>query len=122
MGLLIFLMLNFPIKSPLPTEYKQGVADLVAEIADAPYGTVLYDHYYSWQLRYALYDTGVHLAWVELPHNLTDDLLVHGDIGTRYLILPEDRRKMSWENAVLEAGDVLTIVKQKNGLALYKID
>jgi hypothetical protein len=44
----------------------QGAAAIATTLADAPYGTVLYDHWFSWQWRYHLFDKRVFVSW--FPH------------------------------------------------------
>ncbi|MFN2192154.1 MAG: ArnT family glycosyltransferase [Candidatus Promineifilaceae bacterium] len=64
----------------------------VAEYLDqAPYGTVLYDHWFSWHWRYAFIDKGVYTSWFPHPTGLVDDLQVFGSSpGDRYLVVPDD--------------------------------
>ncbi len=45
----------------------QGAWQVAERLRDAPYGTVLYDHWYSWQWRYHLFDTGVYVSWFPNP-------------------------------------------------------
>jgi hypothetical protein len=66
-----------------------GTAQIAKVLADAPYGTVLYDHWYSWQWRYQLFDKRVFVNWVAHPEALTADLAVFGHDGNlHYLVLP----------------------------------
>ena len=84
-------------------EADQGAAEVAKFLQDAPYGTVLYDHWYSWQWRYHLFDRGVYVSW--FPHSgaLVEDLEVFaGDEEERYLVLPHNEAA----NPVLRAIDV----------------
>ena len=66
-----------------------GTAQIAAVLADAPYGTVLYDHWYSWQWRYHLFDKGVFVNWFPHPAALIENLAVFGRDGNpHYLVLP----------------------------------
>ena len=57
-NLLLPLLLFFPAfkaHQGQPTA-DQGAAQIAQLLVEAPYGTVLYDHWYSWQWRYHLFD------------------------------------------------------------------
>ncbi|HUM68734.1 MAG TPA: hypothetical protein PLK31_07810, partial [Chloroflexota bacterium] len=67
----------------------QGAAEIAAVLMDEPYGTVLYDHWYSWQWGYHLFYRKVYVSW--FPHGaaLAEDLAVFGRDGqARYVALP----------------------------------
>jgi 4-amino-4-deoxy-L-arabinose transferase-like glycosyltransferase len=67
----------------------QGAWRVAEQLREAPYGTVLYDHWYSWQWRYHLFDSGVYVSWFPHGDALREDLAVFGDDGSpRYLVLP----------------------------------
>jgi hypothetical protein len=87
-----------------------GAAVAAAALMDAPYGTVLYDHWYSWQWRYQLFDSRVYVSWFAHPDALLADLAVFGYGGpTRYLALPASpvaqpiMRRLAEEGYRLEA-------------------
>ncbi len=69
-----------------------GGAALVARaLTDAPYGTVLYDHWYSWHWRYQLFDRRVYVSWFPHADALLADLAAFGQTGpARYVALPRD--------------------------------
>lgn len=78
---------RFPIGGRPDADH--GAAEVALELADSPYGTVLYDHWYSWQWRYHLFDSRVYVSWFAHPADLARDLLAFGDDGNaRYLSLP----------------------------------
>ncbi|MEW5987184.1 MAG: glycosyltransferase family 39 protein [Chloroflexota bacterium] len=82
-----------------------GAAHIAAFLADAPYGTVLYDHWYSWQWRYHLFDSRVYVSWFPHPAALAEDLGVFGGNGQpRYLVLPTSPAALPVEQAVVAAG------------------
>lgn len=56
-----------------------GAAEVALLLADAPYGTVLYDHWYSWQWGYHLFDRRVYVSWFPHAGALLEDLAVFGD-------------------------------------------
>jgi len=76
-----------------------GIEQVADFFADHPYGTVLYDHWLSWELRYYLFDSRVYVSWFASPTTLTTDLRAFGSTSPRYLVIP------SWESSlpVIEA-------------------
>jgi hypothetical protein len=105
-----------------------GAALIARELYDAPYGTVLYDHWFSWQWRYHLFDRQVYVSWFPDPGELADDLAVFGrEEGLRYLALPETPAAEPVKRAVAEAGFELSLVKLaylpdgRPGMALYRL-
>ncbi len=66
-----------------------GAAATARLMKDAPYGTVLYDHWYSWHWRYQLFDGRVYVSWFPHADALLADLGVFAGQGTpRYIALP----------------------------------
>lgn len=66
-----------------------GARDAATLLKDAPYGTVLYDHWYSWQWRYQLFDGRVYVSWFPHADALLDDLSAFGRSGAaRYIAFP----------------------------------
>lgn len=66
-----------------------GAAGAARLLKDAPYGTVLYDHWYSWHWRYQLFDRRVYVSWFPHADALLDDLSAFGGRGpARYIALP----------------------------------
>ncbi len=104
-------------------EADQGAADVAAALADAPYGTVLYDHWFSWQWRYHLFDKRVFVNWFPHGQALADDLAAFGQNGLpRYLALPKTAVAQPIVRTVQEAGFALTAVIQSDEIILYKIN
>jgi 4-amino-4-deoxy-L-arabinose transferase-like glycosyltransferase len=86
----------------------QGAWRVAEQLREAPYGTVLYDHWYSWQWRYHLFDSGVYVSWFPHSDALREDLAVFGADGSpRYLVLPTGPAADPVRRAVAEAGFVL---------------
>lgn len=111
---------HFPIGGQ--TEADHGIGELVGHLEEAPYGTVLYDHYHSWQWRYHLFDKRVHLSWLPHPAHLTEELLVFGQDGhARYLALPTGPAGLPLRRAVTEANFCLTLIDQTEAIALQLI-
>jgi len=108
-------------------EADNGAGKIATALADAPDGTVLYDHWYSWQWRYHLFETAVYTAWFPNPAALADELAVFGNDGNpHYLVLPNDETALPVLRAVREAGFGLkqvTITNEKNSrIILYHIE
>jgi hypothetical protein len=102
-----------------------GAHEIAIALADAPDGTVLYDHWYSWQWRYHLFDTAVYTAWFPNPAALADELTVFGrDGNVHYLVLPDDATALPVLRAVHEAGFGLELVAGgENGrMVLYRVE
>ncbi|MBK8985129.1 MAG: phospholipid carrier-dependent glycosyltransferase [Chloroflexi bacterium] len=102
-----------------------GAAQVAALLYDAPYGAVLYDHWYSWQWEYHLFWRRVFVNWVPYPDALAEDLRVFGGDGSpRYLVLPLDQRALPFQRAVAAAGFRLAAIDapQPTAMQLYRIE
>jgi hypothetical protein len=69
-----------------------GIEQVAAFFTDYPYGTVLYDHWLSWELRYYLFDSRVYVSWFPDSRTLVQDLQAFGVDPPRYLVIP------AWES------------------------
>ncbi|MBI3242862.1 MAG: glycosyltransferase family 39 protein [Chloroflexi bacterium] len=73
-----------------------GAYDGIDEIADTlrqvPPGSVLYDHWLSWELGFYLFDGPTYMVWMPGPESLADDLRAFGATSPRYIVSP------SWES------------------------
>lgn len=99
----------------------------VADYLDqAPYGTVLYDHWFSWHWGYAFIDKGVYTSWFENPGSLAKDLRVFGATpGDRYLVLPDDESAAPVLRAVEEVDFTTRPVLRSDarpGMILYLLE
>jgi 4-amino-4-deoxy-L-arabinose transferase-like glycosyltransferase len=95
-----------------------GIAALNAALKDQPEGTVLYDHWFSWQWRYYLFDTNVFVSWFPDPDALAEDLQVFGDSGSRrFITLPSSPEAQPVIRAVRSAGYDLRAVDGANTAA-----
>jgi hypothetical protein len=92
----------------LPIGGDHGLYDGIDQIAEFfapyPYGTVLYDHWLSWQLRYYLFDSRVYVSWFADSAVLQEDLRVFGDRSLRFLIVPAWQDGAPLRSAVAAAG------------------
>lgn len=111
-GLVVLLLLpgawgarngRFPIGGQPNAD--QGATLVAAALSDAPYGTVLYDHWYSWQWRYHLFNEKVYASWFNHPADLAQELAVFGVDGNRhYLVLPHSDAALPVIRTVAVAG------------------
>ena len=103
-----------------------GGAALVARaLADAPYGTVLYDHWYSWHWRYQLFDRRVYVSWFPHADALLADLAAFGQTGpARYVALPRDGSAAPVLRRLREAGYRLVAVPgpEEAAMELWRIE
>jgi 4-amino-4-deoxy-L-arabinose transferase-like glycosyltransferase len=102
----------------------QGAAEIAEMLADVPFGTVLYDHWFSWQWRYHLFDSRVFVSWFPHPQALITDLTAFIDENDiRYLVLPDSDQAVPVLRTVTDAGFVLEIVPTtaESGMILYRI-
>jgi hypothetical protein len=70
-----------------------GIDGAAQYLRQLPYGTVLYDHWLSWEWSYYLFDGPVYVSWFPAPQALTTDLQAFGRSSPRYLAVP------AWESA-----------------------
>ncbi len=113
---------RFPIGgSP---EADGGAAEIAGYLYDAPYGTVLYDHWFSWQWGYHLFDRGVYVNWVPNPALLAEDLTVFGDgDNVRFIVLPTDGAERPFIREIEAAGFKVEPIPEAGGtsMTLYRI-
>jgi hypothetical protein len=105
-------------------EADQGAAAVAEALAEAPYGTVLYDYWYSWQWRYHLFDKRVYASWQPHPAALAEELAVFGADGSRhYLVLPDLAMARPFIRAIESAGFVLqpVVLAVPTQMRLYEI-
>ncbi len=108
----------------------QGAWQVADYLAEEPYGTVLYDHWYSWHWQYHLFDEKVYVSWFQHPQALVEDLEVFGNtMDKRYLVLPASSEALPIIRAIsmteysllqimqtdYEPGMVLYLVEQREG-------
>ncbi|MCL4266362.1 MAG: hypothetical protein KJ069_24365 [Anaerolineae bacterium] len=100
----------------------QGAAKIAAVLANEPYGTVLYDHWFSWQWGYHLFYRKVYISW--FPHGaaLAEDLAVFGrDGNARYVALPVGDISQPIIRAIHNAGFQLQPIATAGNIVLYQI-
>ncbi len=99
-----------------------GAAEIAEFLADAPYGTVLYDHWYSWQWGYHLFDKRVFVSWFPDAEALLENLAVFGDDGSpRYIVLPNTAVSQPIQRALQDAGFTLQPVANTGKITLFAI-
>jgi len=109
-------------------EADDGAAEISNYLANEPYGTVLYDHWYSWQWRYHLFDSKVYVSWFPYPDVLIEDLQTFGGDGNhRYVALPNSDLSAPVRRMLEEAGFSLMPVasagnrSDHSGIILYLV-
>ena len=103
-----------------------GGASIIAQLLkDAPYGTVLYDHWYSWHWNYQLFNGRVFVSWFPHADALVKDLAVFaGDGSDRYIALPASAVGSPIGRHLSDSGYVLERVSDQSEAAnvtLYRI-
>lgn len=102
-----------------------GAAAVARLLKDAPYGTVLYDHEYSWHWRYQLFDSRVYVSWFPDADALLADLAVFAGQGPpRYIALPSSDSARPIIRRLLENGYRLEPLDAHAGepdMTLYRI-
>ncbi len=66
----------------------EGIEQVGTFFSNYPYGTVLYDHWLSWELRYYLFDSRVFVSWFADASDLVNDLAAFGTDPPRFLVIP----------------------------------
>lgn len=69
-----------------------GIDDAARYLQTLPKGSVLYDHWLSWEWRYYLFDAAIYMVWMPDPQTLMADLQAFGKSSPRYFVSP------SWES------------------------
>ncbi|MCA9982695.1 MAG: hypothetical protein KDE59_00310 [Anaerolineales bacterium] len=99
-----------------------GAAAAAAYLETMPWGTVLYDHYYSWQWRFYFLDRPVYVNWQPDSRSLARDLAVHGHDDTlRFLAWPATVATVRLENDLARAGYTLQFERRFSQINLYQI-
>jgi 4-amino-4-deoxy-L-arabinose transferase-like glycosyltransferase len=113
----------FPIGGQPTADGGAGAA--ARSLMDAPYGTVLYDHWYSWQWRYQLFDSRVYISWFPNVDVLLADLEVFAGSGAeRYIALPVSDASRPIHRRLSESGYRLEPAagqSESTGMVIYRI-
>ncbi len=105
-----------------------GIDRVSAYLRELPKGTVVYDHWLGWTLRYYLWDAPAYVAYFATPGWLAEDLHVFGRTTPRYIVFPADESTTRIERAIAPEGFGLTPVlstQDRHGqptFTLYRID
>ena len=111
---------NFPVGGLRFAD--QGAGELAGYLAEAPYGTVLYDHWYSWQWGYHLFDQRVFVSWFSNADTLVENLNVFkDDPAPRYIALPNTAVSDPIHQALNNAGFSLQPIANEGMISLYQI-
>ncbi|MBK9049351.1 MAG: phospholipid carrier-dependent glycosyltransferase [Chloroflexi bacterium] len=109
--------------------WDEGTAQVAEWLADEPYGTVLYDHWYGWHWRYYLFNERVYHYWFADSEALLDNLRVFGDdAAAKYLVLPPDpavgepiARTLTDAGYTLELVGTTELPDGQSGVSLHRI-
>jgi len=105
-----------------------GIDRVSAYLRELPKGTVVYDHWVGWTLRYYLWDAPAYVAYFATPGWLAEDLHVFGRTSPRYIVFPADESTSRVERAIAPEGFGLMPVlstHDRHGqptFTLYRID
>jgi hypothetical protein len=101
-------------QSALPVGGDHGPHDGIDRMADTmrgfPYGTVIYDHWLGWTLRYYLWDAHAYIAYFATPQSLAEDLHVFGRTSPRYIVFPANESTARIEREIGAEGFALSPV------------
>ncbi len=81
-----------------------GIDRVAAYLRELPVGTVVYDHWLSWEFDYYLWEAPLYRAYFDTPADLARDLRVFGRSSTRYIVVPANESLGKIERAVADAG------------------
>jgi 4-amino-4-deoxy-L-arabinose transferase-like glycosyltransferase len=87
-----------------------GIEQVAAYLSALPSGTVVYDHWLTWELSYYLGEGHVYLAYFDTPAALADDLRVFAKDGVRYVIFPAGELPDKVIDAIGQVGYTLSPV------------
>jgi uncharacterized membrane protein len=135
-ALLVVAMMGSPAlaaaQSMIPVGGDHGPHDGIDRVASYlqafPYGTVVYDHWLGWTLRYYLWDARTYIAYFATPQSLAEDLHVFGRTSPRFIIVPADESTTRIERTIALEGFALSPVlatQDRHGqptFTLYRID
>jgi hypothetical protein len=101
-------------RSALPLGGDHGTQDGIDQVTDYvrgfPYGTVVYDHWLGWSLRYYLWDARTYVAYFASPEALAEDLRVFGRTSQRFIVFPASESTTRVVRAIAAKGFVLSPV------------
>jgi 4-amino-4-deoxy-L-arabinose transferase-like glycosyltransferase len=81
-----------------------GIDEAATYVRGMPAGSVLYDHWLSWQWDFYLFGSPVYVAWFPSPQGLTTDLKAFGRRSPRFLVVPSWEGDAELRAAAAEAG------------------
>lgn len=90
----------------------EGIDQIAQSLQKVPPGSVLYDHWLSWELGFYLFDGPAYVAWMPGPSTLTDDLKAFGRRSNRYIVSPQWESFSEMQTAIEEAGFETKVLQQ----------
>lgn len=132
LGLALALLLLPPAAAAAQSRYPiggdhgayDGIDSAAAFISTLPEGSVLYDHWLSWQWSYYLFDGPVYVSWFPTPEALATDLRAFGASSPRYLTVPAWEGEAELRAAAAAAGfrfEPLFIAHRRDGPATMTV-
>ena len=114
---------NYPFGGRVGND--EGAAAIAQILIDEPYGTVLYDHDYSWHWRYHFFYKGVYVEWFENEKDLFENLeafFTSDQHNKRYLVLKTDEKLSdSLKSSLPNSGYRLKPIAAEGKIELYLI-
>jgi 4-amino-4-deoxy-L-arabinose transferase-like glycosyltransferase len=104
-----------------------GIDEIAGTLRQAPPGSVLYDHWLSWELGFYLFDGPVYMVWMPGPEALADDLRAFGATSPRYIVSPSWESFAETQAAIEAAGftvEVIQTTRRRDGspsFTLYQL-
>jgi 4-amino-4-deoxy-L-arabinose transferase-like glycosyltransferase len=89
-----------------------GIDKIATALKTVPPGSVLYDHWLSWELGFYLFDGPVYIAWMPGPGQLADDLRAFGNKSPRYIVSPSWESFTEMQTAIEDAGFKTEVLQQ----------
>ena len=89
-----------------------GIDEIATTLKTVPPGTVLYDHWLSWELGFYLFDGPAYIAWMPGPGTLTADLQAFGKQSPRYIVSPSWESFTEMQTAIEQAGFQTEVIQQ----------
>ena len=84
-----------------------GIDGAARFIRTLPPGSVLYDHWLSWEWNYYLFGSPVYVSWFPSPDSLSTDLKSFGATSPRFLAVPAWEAETEVRSAAAAAGYTL---------------
>lgn len=122
--ILLLPLLTINIAAPIGSQGQRydSMIEFAEYLNSKPIATVIYDPYLDWELDYYMGEwTNKRRVFYPTPDLLVRDALALDEIGTRYLVLPQDKDATEWAGALQEAGFTVNFDVQIGRFVSYAI-